>query len=134
MIKILLEKNKRCEPIFKLSLSEKEILELPFIKRAIMEGKSLKGKYNYVIPIRFFQPIFNNLNKEKFEIDEKSINYFLEFSDDYDERYYYITEANGTYMRKWREEGCPTIYKILINKESKEITKEVAFQRINRII
>lgn len=134
MIKILLDKNKKMEPIFKLSIKNSDIAEFPFIKRAIYEGKSLKGEYNYLIPIRFFKPIINKLNKDKFEIDKNSITYYLEFSDDYDEKYYYITEANSAYMKKWRLEGCPNIYKIILDKDKKNIISDIAFSKNGRII
>ena len=37
-------------------------------------------------------------------------------------------------LKKWREEGCPNIFKINIDLESKKITKEIAFQKLNRIM
>ena len=35
-------------------------------------------------------------------------------------------------MKKWREEGCPNIYKIEIDKEKYTLTKEMAFKKIER--
>ena len=58
----------------------------------------------------------NNIDKENIKLDRYSKLSFLEFSDDFDEKYFYILEANAKYMKKWREEGCPNIFKIEINK------------------
>lgn len=134
MIKIKLESNKRNEPLFKIQIKEKDFEKHKFIKRALMEAKSIKGRYNYLVPLRFFEPIINNISLNDFEIDKKSILFYLEFSDDYDEKYYYKTKADALYMKKWREEGCPNIFKINIDLESKKITKEIAFQKLNRIM
>ncbi|WP_160683447.1 hypothetical protein [Clostridium sp. C2-6-12] len=130
MIKIKLEKNKSGKIIFKLKIDEKDKDNVLF-KRALMESKSLKEKarYDYEVPLRFFIPICNNVDKENLKLDKKSILSYLEFSDYYDQNYYTDTEATAKYMKKWREEGCPEIYKITINEESYEITKEVIFKR-----
>lgn len=134
MVKIKLEKNKKDEPIFKLNIKEEELEKYRFLKRALMESKGCKGRYNYIVPLRFFEPIFRNIPKEDIIIDRYSLLYYLEFSDDYDEKYYYKTSANATYMKKWREEGCPCIYKINIDIENRSISKEIAFQRISNIM
>lgn len=130
MIKIKLEKNKSGKIIFKLKIDEKDKYNVLF-KRALMESKSLKEKarYDYEVPLRFFIPICNNIDKENLKLDKKSILSYLEFSDYYDQNYYTDTEATAKYMKKWREEGCPDIYKITIDEESYEITKEVVFKR-----
>lgn len=130
MIKIKLEKNKSGKIIFKLKIDGKDKDNVLF-KRALMESKSLKEKarYDYEVPLRFFIPICNNVEKENLKLDKKSILSYLEFSDYYDENYYTDTEATAKYMKKWREEGCPDIYKISIDEESYEITKEVVFKR-----
>ena len=132
MIKIKLEKNKKDEPIFKLNIKDEEIDKYRFLKRALLEGKSIKGRYNYEIPIRFFEPIFRHLKSTEIKFDKKSIFQYFEFSDEYDEKYYYRTEVNAKYMKKWREEGCPNIYKIVIDRESYILTKEMAFKKIER--
>ncbi len=118
MVKIKLEKNQKNEPVFKLNIKEEEIDNYRFLKRALLEGKAIRGRYNYEVPIRFFEPIFK----------------YFEFSDEYDERYYYKTEVNAKYMKKWREEGCPNIYKIEIDKEKCILKKEIAFKKIERIL
>jgi hypothetical protein len=130
MIKIKLEKNKSGKIIFKLKIDDKDKDNVLF-KRAIMESKSLKEKarYDYEVPLRFFVPICNNVDKENLKLDKKTILSYLEFSDYYDQNYYTDTEATAKYMKKWREEGCPDIYKISIDEESHEITKEVIFKR-----
>ena len=58
---------------------------------------------------------------------------FLEFSDDFDEKYFYIFQVNARYMKKWREERCPNIFKIEIDKETLEIKKEVIFKKIDPV-
>ena len=133
MIKIKIDKNKRGEPIFKLGYKELEEKEVRFLKRAIMEGKEIKGMFKYEIPLRFFTPIFNNFDKENIKIDRYSKVEYLEFSDFYDERYFYSFEITPKYMKKWREEGCPNIFKIEINKDTLEIKKEIIFKKIERV-
>ena len=32
-------------------------------------------------------------------------------------------------MKKWREEGCPDIYKITIDPETLKVKKEIAFKK-----
>ena len=133
MIKVKIDKNKRGEPIFKLGYKELDDKELRFLKRAIMEGKEIKGMFKYEIPLRFFIPIFNNIDKDNIKVDRYSKVEFLEFSDFYDEKYFYSFEVTPKYMKKWREEGCPNIFKIQIDKDSMEIKKEIMFKKISRI-
>ncbi|GAA0078204.1 hypothetical protein UT300005_25820 [Clostridium sp. CTA-5] len=128
MIKVKLEKNKKKQIVFKLKIKSIDENNLLF-KRAIMEGKKIKGIYNYEIPLRFFVPIFKNINKEELVLDINSILSYLEFSDFYDENYYNETEANINYMKKWREEGCPNIYRVTIDKENYSIKKDVIFKK-----
>ena len=130
MIKIKLEKNKSGKIIFKLKINDKDKENVLF-KRALMESKMLKEKarYDYEVPLRFFIPICNNVDKENLKLDKKSILSYLEFSDYYDQNYYTDIEATAKYMKKWREEGCPDIYRITIDEETYEIKKEVAFKR-----
>ncbi|MBE6071487.1 MAG: hypothetical protein E7208_05965 [Clostridium butyricum] len=130
MIKIKLQKNKNGKIIFKLKV-KKQCESTALFKRALMESKKLKenARYDYEVPLRFFFPIYKNYNKEKIEIDKYSLISYLEFSDAFDERYYTELEVTPKYMKKWREEGCPNIYKITINKETKEIIKEVVFKK-----
>jgi len=130
MIKVKLEKNKSGKIIFKLKIDDNYKGNILF-KRVLMEAKMLKGKskYNYEVPLRFFIPICNNIDKENLKLDKKSILSYLEFSDCYDENYYTEIEATAKYMKKWREEGCPDIYKITINQDSYNVKKEVAFRR-----
>ena len=130
MIKIKLEKNKSGKIIFKLKIDDNCKGNVLF-KRVIMESKVIKGKstYDYEVPLRFFIPICNNIDKESLKLDKRSILSYLEFSDCYDENYYTEIEASAKYMKKWREEGCPDIYKITIDQESYNVKKEVAFRR-----
>ena len=101
-----------------------------------MESKKLKegSRYDYEVPLRFFFPIYKNYDKEKIKIDRYSLTSYLEFSDEFDEKYYNEIEATPKYMKKWREEGCPNIYKITIDKETKEIKKDIAFQKTPVVI
>lgn len=135
MVKIKLEQNKKKKLLFKIKLDEKSRGNI-FFKRAIMEGKKLKKseEYQYEIPLRFFVPICSNLKREDFEIDKTSVLSYLEFSDEYDENYFNELEADGKYMKKWREEGCPEIYKISINAETKDVKKEISFKKLKGVL
>lgn len=130
MVKVKLEKNKSGKIIFKLKIDDAN-KENALFKRALMESKVIKGKsrYNYEVPLRFFIPICKNINKDNLTLDKRSILSYLEFSDSYDQNYYTDIEATAKYMKKWIEEGCPDIYRITINEESYDITKEVAFKK-----
>lgn len=130
MIKVKLEKNKSGKIIFKLKI-KKGLESNMLFKRAIMESKVIKGntRYDYEVPLRFFIPICNNIGKENIALDKKSILSYLEFSDYYDENYYTEIDATAKYMKKWREEGCPNIYRITINEDTYEITKEIVFKK-----
>jgi len=133
MIRAKLEKNKSGKIIFKLKVDDASKNNILF-KRALMESKAIKGKsrYEYEVPLRFFVPIYNNVDKENFSLDKKSIISYLEFSDYYDQNYYTDIDATAKYMKKWREEGCPEIYRITIDIENHEVKKEVVFKK-NRI-
>lgn len=135
MTKVKLEKSKSGKIVFKLKIDNKDKGSILF-KRALMEAKVIKGKsrYEYEIPLRFFVPICKNVGKENFALDKRSILSYLEFSDFYDENYYTDIEATPKYMKKWREEGCPDIYRITIDKDSYEIKKEVVFKRPKIIV
>ena len=61
MIKFKLQKDKSKGIIFKINIKEEDKLKYPFLKRPIMEGKRIKGLYNYQIPLRFLIPIINNI-------------------------------------------------------------------------
>lgn len=130
MIKVKLEMNKSRKIIFKVKVDEKDRGNM-FFRRAIMEGRQLKkgSRYNYEIPLRFFIPICTNVDKNELVIDKKSILSYLEFSDCYDENYYTETTADAKYMKRWREEGCPEIYKITIDLETFNISKKVVFRK-----
>lgn len=131
MIKIKIQKNKNHDPIFKIKIKDEEIEKYIFLKRALIEGKKIKGNFNYEIPLRFLFPILNNLNKEEISIDKHSELEFLEFYDDFEEKYYASFLATPKFMRLWRKENCPNIFKIKIDKQTLNITKEIAFKRIN---
>src|SRR5471030_414048 len=130
MIKVKLEKNKSEKIIFKLKISIVDKGNILF-KRILMEAKIIKGKskYDYEVPLKFFVPICNNVEKENIILDKKSILSYLEFSDCYDQNYYTDIEATAKYMKKWREEGCPDIYRITIDQDNYKIKKEVAFKK-----
>lgn len=131
MFKVKLESDLKGNLKFRAKVDE-ELKENMIIKRAIFESKIVKSnkKYDYIIPMKFFVPIIKNLDKNLIEIDKDCLESFLEFSDEYEEVFYYTATANANYMKKWREESCPKIYKIKINKSIIEIQKEVAFERL----
>ena len=133
MIKIKLEINKKNEPVFKIAVKQEDEKKYIFIKRAIFESKPIKGRYNYIVPIRYFEPIFNIIHKEDIVLDKHSILSYFAFSDEYDEKYYYASEVSGRFMKKWRLEGCPNIFKIEIDFESKEMKKNIVFKKNNSI-
>lgn len=133
MISIKLEKNKKNEPIFKLNAKEEDIEKYRALKRVLFESKKIRGMYGYRVPMKYFQIILKVIPKDDLKIDKRSIDYYLEFSDEYEENYYYITEVNAGYMKRWREEGCPEIFKININKDEKRLDKETAFKRVSRL-
>jgi hypothetical protein len=131
MIGIRIEKNKTGALILRAHIKE-EFKDNSIIKRCLFDSKRLKGKtiYPYVIPLKYLNTIVNNLDKDMVKIHKNSILSFLEFSDEYDECYYYETEANVKYMKRWREVGCPKIYRVTLDIEKKEIDKSIAFQRM----
>lgn len=129
MIYIFLQNNKRGNIVFKAKIDER-LKENKIIKRILMESKFLKKENIYNIPMKFLLPLLNNFPKEYLKIDENSLDSFLEFSDEYDENFYYIYKPNSKYMNKWIENGCPKIYKTVINKETLSLSKSVAFERI----
>ncbi|WP_238900643.1 hypothetical protein [Clostridium sp. YIM B02500] len=133
MIKAKLEKNKSGKIIFKLKI-DSDYKENILFKRAIMESKEIKGRYQYEVPLRFFIPICKNVGRGNLVLDKRCILSYLEFSDYYDENYYTDIDATAKYMKKWREEGCPDIYRITIDKDSYEITKEVVFKKPKVVI
>lgn len=130
MVKIKLELKKGNKIVFKLDLDDKLKSNILF-KRALIESRinSGKVKYKYDVPLRFFFPIYKNINKENIILDKKSILSYYEFSDEYDERYYTEATITPKYMKKWREESCPEIYKISIDSVTKEVEKEVVFKK-----
>lgn len=134
MIRIKIDKNKKGEPNFKLQFKKIDEREERFLKRALMEGREIKGSFKYEIPLRFFMPIIRNIKKENLKVDRYSKNTFYEFSDRYDEKYYYSFEINAKYMKKWRQEECPDIFKVEIDSETLELKKEVVFKKIDRRI
>lgn len=132
MIRIKIDKNRLGEPIFKIGFKELTDKEYKFLKRALMEAKEISGNFKYEIPLRYFIPILNNLDKENLKLDRHSKLSYLEFSDIYDEKYFYTFQATPKYMKKWREEECPDIFKIEINKDTLQVSKEIIFKKINR--
>lgn len=134
MIKLKIECNKQGNLNLKMSLKEELFKDNMIIKRVMLESKPIKGRYNYSIPMKFFIPMFNNLEKQYLKIDSKSIASFLEFSDEYDGQFYYSGEANAKYMKKWRELSCPDIYRVTIDVEAMTLNKELAFKKISSIM
>lgn len=128
MVIVKLEKNKKRQIIFKIKFTDGEENKL-FFKRAIIEGKKIKGNFDYQVPLRFFIPIVKNINKKDILLDKDSLLCYLEFSDMYDQNYYNETQATPNYMKKWREEGCPEIYKVTIDKDNCNIEKEIIFNK-----
>ena len=131
MINICLYEDKRGNILFKASIHDEHKDNL-IIKRTLFESRIVKNnkKYPYIIPMKFLLPILNNFNKEYIRFSEDSLSEFLEFADEYEEKFYYTYKATSNYMRNWIEEGCPKIYKVRINMHEISISKEVAFERL----
>ena len=51
MIKIKIQRGKNEEPIFKIKIKDDDRIKYPFLKRTLIEGKIIKGRYNYQIPL-----------------------------------------------------------------------------------
>lgn len=132
MIKIKLQKDKKKDIIFKIKIAEEDLKLNKNIKRAIMDSKPIKGLYNYEIPLRYFIPISISL-KNNFYIDKSSIFEYLEFFDEYDDVHYFSIKATAGFMKKWRKENCPNIFKVSIDKDTLYIKKEIVFKK-NRIL
>ena len=119
MIRIKIEEKRNSNFVFKIAIMNNDISNDKLLKRLLIEGKKIRGEYTYEIPLRFLLPILNNYKKDNIEIDKDSIVEFFQFSDLYDEKYYYTTKIS---------EQCPNIYKISINRESKEVNYRIAFK------
>ena len=128
MIKIKIEEKRNSNFIFKVAITDNDISSDKLLKRLLMEGKKIRGEYTYEIPLRFLLPILNNYNKDNIDIDKDSIVEFFQFSDVYDEKYYYTARVNDKYMKWWISEQCPPIYKISIDRESKDVNYRIAFK------
>ena len=74
MIKIKIDKNKKGEPNFKLHFKKIDEREERFLKRALMEGREIKGSFKYEIPLRFIKTINSNIYKENLNLERKSKN------------------------------------------------------------
>lgn len=131
MIKIKIQKGKNDSLIFKINIKDNELNNYKFLKRALIEGKPTKGNFNYEIPLRFLVPIVNNLEKNNIAIDKYSKLEFLEFYDEYEEKYYASLTATPKFMKLWRQEKCPDIFRIIIDPKNKELTKKIAFKKVN---
>lgn len=129
MINIKLDEDKRGKVIFRANIDE-ALKENRILKRALFESKVVKNEFKYNIPMKYFWPIINNLDKSLISINKDSKLEVLEFSDEYEEIYYYNYKATPTYMKKWREEGCPPIFKITINLEDITVEKNIVFERL----
>ena len=131
MIRIKIQKGKNNNPIFKINIKDKDLNKFIFLRRALLEGKVIKGNFNYEIPLRYLVPIVNNIDKEYLSIDRYSQLEFLEFYDEFEEKYYASFTATPKFMKLWRQERCPNIFKIKIDPETLSISKEIAFKKVN---
>lgn len=130
MLKFKIESDNFAALKFRASISD-DLKDNLIIKRVLFESKIIKSnkQYPYLIPIKYFLPIIKNLSSDFIEMGEESLTSFLEFSDEYEEQFYYAAKASARYMKFWREEGCPKIYKIIISNDF-HIQKEIAFEKI----
>lgn len=130
MIRVKIDKNRRNEPIFKMNFKDLTEKEQKILKRVFMESKEITGNFKYETPLKYFCFITNIIEKERLIIDKHSKLTYYEFSDRYDEKYYYSFDINPKYMKKWREEECPQIFKVEVNRETLDVTKEIIFKKI----
>lgn len=114
-----------------MNIKDLYIEETCFLKRLIIQCKRIEGEYNYEVPLRYFVPIINNIDKDILKFDEYSELEFLEFFDEYDDRHYASLVATPKFMKIWRREKCPNIFKVKVDLSTFTITKEVAFRKIN---
>ena len=131
MIRIKIQKGKNNNLIFKINIKDKDLNKFIFLRRALLEGKVIKGNFNYEIPLRYLVPIVNNIDKEYLSIDRYSQLEFLEFYDEFEEKYYASFTATPKFMKLWRAERCPNIFKIKIDPETLSLSKEIAFKKVN---
>ncbi|ELC8441860.1 hypothetical protein QYB59_000866 [Clostridium perfringens] len=129
MINIKLDEDKRGKVIFRANIDECH-KEDRILKRALFESRVVNNEFKYNIPMKYFWPILNNMDKKILSLSEDSKKEVLEFADEYEEVYYYSYKATPAYMKKWREEGCPQIFKMTINPEDLSIEKKVIFERL----
>lgn len=129
MINIKLDEDKRGKVIFRANIDECH-KEDRILKRALFESRVVNNEFKYNIPMKYFWPILNNMDKKILSLSEDSKKEVLEFADEYEEVYYYSFKATPAYMKKWREEGCPQIFKMTINPEDLSIEKKVIFERL----
>lgn len=129
MVNIKLDEDKRGKVIFRANIDECH-KEDRILKRALFESRVVNNEFKYNIPMKYFWPILNNMDKKILSLSEDSKKEVLEFADEYEEVYYYSFKATPAYMKKWREEGCPQIFKMTINPEDLSIEKKVIFERL----
>ena len=131
MLEIKIESDNKGALKFRANVDEK-LKDNMIIKRAMFESRTIKSnkKYPYIIPMKFFVPLIRNISNEFIKLDSESVVSFLEFSDEYEEEIYYNEKATAVYMKKWRDEGCPEIFKIIVDRESLDVSKEVVFRRL----
>lgn len=130
MFKFKIESDNLGNLKFRADISD-DLKNNIIVKRVLFESRIVKSnkEYPYLMPIKYFMPMIKNLSGDIIEIDKDSTISFLEFSDEYEENYYYAGKASAKYMKKWREQGCPKIFKITI-KSDFIIEKETVFERI----
>lgn len=126
-MKLKVEKNKRGNLFLELTVEEEE--KDTFVTRVILEGKKISDN-RYFIPLKYLYPLFKNIRSGKVILDPSSILEFLEFSDDYEENYYYKEKADASYMKLWRENSCPVIYKYTIDYVDNNVNKQICFQKV----
>lgn len=130
MVRVKLQSDKRNNVKLKIKISNNDAQNI-FLKRALLEGKELKNDrfFNYEIPLRFLKPVITILSKEDIFLDKRSLLSFIQFSDIYDEKYYYQSKINPKFLKLWRENGCPDIYKIEIDKDTLKIVSKVIISK-----
>ncbi|WP_392486287.1 hypothetical protein ACER0A_008780 [Haloimpatiens sp. FM7315] len=130
MIRLKLELKKSGSISLKMYLSKKD-MNIFLVRRVLMESVKVKNTkfLVYLVPMKYFLPLYNNLEKEIVKMHENSILTLFEYSDEYDGEFFYSSKITPTFMKKWRSVGCPKLYKISLDKKENKFNKMIIFEK-----
>lgn len=119
--------NKKGILSLEMIITQEEVDQ--FTSRLLLEGKSKKANL-YIIPLKYLYPLSKKMGNKELKFNKDSVTEFLEFSDCYEEKYFYKEKADANYMKLWRENSCPEIYKYTIDIENEKVIKQICFEKI----